>query len=212
MTYDRLTASLANDVAAKLLGSYEEELHSALERVVATSPKTFVDVGCAEGYHAVGAALALPEASVRAYDNDEIARRLCARLADANAVAGRVEVRSSFDVGSIAALQRPVVLFMDCEGCEAMLLSAEAKETLSDCTLIVELHEFAVPGIEEGLLDMYAGSHATEIIRAAGRYRALYDELQQVGRLSDVETDLLVMERRPTPMAWAVMLPKTSPT
>jgi hypothetical protein len=211
LVYDPLTARLAKDVAAKLLGSYEEELHGVLRGVVETSPRTFVDVGCAEGYHAVGAALALPEARVHAYDNDEVARRLCARLAGVNGVDGRLEVRRSFDLESIAAAEDPVVVLMDCEGCEAMLLEEGAQGRLAGCTLIVELHEFAVPGIEEGLLDLYADSHDIEIIRAAGRYRAQYRELAEVRRLNDVETDLLVMERRPTPMAWAVLLPRTAP-
>jgi hypothetical protein len=179
--------------------------------VVDGSPRTFVDVGCAEGYHAVGAALALPGARVHAYDNDEIARRLCARLAGVNGVDGRLEVHRSFDVESIAAAEGPVVVLMDCEGCEGMLLEDGAKGRLAGCTLIVELHEFAVPGIEEGLARLYADSHDIEIIRAAGRYRAEYPELSEIRRLNDVETDLLVMERRPTPMAWAVMLPRTAP-
>jgi hypothetical protein len=208
LVYDSLTARVANDLAAKLLGSYEEELHGTLRGAIARSPRTFIDVGCAEGYHAVGAARALPGARVRAFDNDGVARRLCERLVAANGVEDRVEVGSSFGIDSLRDSEGPVLVLMDCEGCESMLLSEETKRRLVGMMLIVELHEFAVPGIERGLLDLYADTHDVEIIRAAGRYRAQYAELDRIGGLNDVETDLLVMERRPTPMAWAIMHPR----
>jgi hypothetical protein len=208
LKYDPLTARVANDVAAKLLGSYEEELHGALSEAIAAEPRTFIDVGCAEGYHAVGAARALPGACVRAFDNDGVARRLCERLVAANDVGDRVDVGSTFGIDAMRDAESPVLLLMDCEGCESMLLSGETKRRLAGVTLIVELHEWAVPGIERGLLDLYADTHEVETIRAAARYRAQYPELDTIGRLNDVETDLLLSERRPTPMAWTVMRPR----
>jgi hypothetical protein len=120
-----------------------------------------------------------------------------------------VNVGSTFGIDALRDTVSPVLVLMDCEGCEAMLLDEDAKRRLVNVTLIVELHEFAVPGIERGLLDLYADTHDVEIIRAAGRYRANYPELGTIGRLNDVETDLLLSERRPTPMAWAVMRPRS---
>src|SRR4051812_32345587 len=35
---------------AKLAGTYEEELHDALERALASHPSRFIDFGCADGY------------------------------------------------------------------------------------------------------------------------------------------------------------------
>ncbi len=210
LVYDRVVAKVANDVAAKLIGSYEEELHDALAAAVAARPRTFLDVGCAEGYHAVGAARALSGARVVAYDNDVVARRLCARLARANGVEDRVEIRSTFELGEAASAERPLLLLMDCEGCEVMLLHDEATGILGDSTVLVELHDFAAPGIEERLAETFAGSHSVDIIRAAGRYRNEYEELHRMPRLSDVQLDLLLTERRPTHMSWAVMQPRAA--
>ena len=208
LSYDALTARIANDVPPKLLGTYEEELHAAFGEAVAAAPSTFVDVGSAEGYHAVGAARALPAARVRAFDNDPLARRLCERLAAANGVESRVEVGSTFDLDSLNESEPPVMVLMDCEGCESMLLSDDARRRLEGVALIVELHDWAVPGVEEGIVERYADTHDVEIIRASARYRGRYPELEQIGGLNDVETDLLVTERRPVPMAWAVMRPR----
>src|SRR5437016_2600251 len=43
----------------KLLGSYEAELHEIMRSVLTENYATIVDVGCAEGYYAIGLALRL---------------------------------------------------------------------------------------------------------------------------------------------------------
>ena len=54
-------------LAPRLLGTYEAELHPALAAVAARGLQLIYDVGCAEGYYAVGLARAVPGARVRAY-------------------------------------------------------------------------------------------------------------------------------------------------
>src|SRR5271170_382684 len=44
----------------KLLGSYEAELQAHFERVIGTDYSAIVDVGCADGYFAVGLAMRMP--------------------------------------------------------------------------------------------------------------------------------------------------------
>src|SRR5271170_2035809 len=44
------------DNAAKLVGLYEAELHPALHDLALTPPPVVINVGCAEGYYAVGLA------------------------------------------------------------------------------------------------------------------------------------------------------------
>src|SRR4051812_42950342 len=39
-----------------VLGSFEAELHDHLERFLARAPRVVVNIGCAEGYYAVGIA------------------------------------------------------------------------------------------------------------------------------------------------------------
>jgi hypothetical protein len=48
----------------KLLGSYESELHAALEQLLTEEHETVVDIGCAEGYYAVGLGLRLSKAEI----------------------------------------------------------------------------------------------------------------------------------------------------
>ncbi len=55
-----LHRSLDGPLPPRLLGCYEAELHGALERILGTRYDTVVDIGCAEGYYAVGLALKMP--------------------------------------------------------------------------------------------------------------------------------------------------------
>ena len=42
----------------KLLGCYESELHPAIAKAISRQPKNIINVGCAEGYYAIGMARA----------------------------------------------------------------------------------------------------------------------------------------------------------
>src|SRR5271165_2199287 len=66
----------AGDLAAKLLGFYEEELHDAVEEAIAGNPDLVLNVGCAEGFYAVGLARRLPESRVIAFDIDQPAQTI----------------------------------------------------------------------------------------------------------------------------------------
>jgi 2-polyprenyl-3-methyl-5-hydroxy-6-metoxy-1,4-benzoquinol methylase len=73
-------------VMPKLLGSYEEELHPFFNRFAGTDYDLIIDIGCAEGYYAVGLARLFERARVLAYDIDANARQRCSELARLNGV------------------------------------------------------------------------------------------------------------------------------
>ena len=52
----------------RLLGCYEDELHADLQRFVDMGVDTIVDIGCAEGYYAVGLARFMPAAQIHAFE------------------------------------------------------------------------------------------------------------------------------------------------
>ena len=80
----------------RLLGSYESELHPHLAAFAQAGLDCVIDVGCAEGYYAVGLARMMPEITVYAFDIDPIAREACAALAQKNEVGSRVIVGGEF--------------------------------------------------------------------------------------------------------------------
>jgi hypothetical protein len=72
------------------LGTLEKELHWAIEKAISRSPTTVLNIGCAEGYYAVGFALRLPHAKVVAAEADPKSRRAIRRNTELNAPGRRV--------------------------------------------------------------------------------------------------------------------------
>jgi hypothetical protein len=166
-------SSHGSAVFPKLLGTYEAELQGCVEEALAMMPPLVVDVGCAEGYYAVGCALRLPDSRVLAADASLPAQAMCREMAAINGVADRVETMGRIDRAGLlqfAALNSGW-LICDCEGGEADLLDQEVFRALSDWFILVEMHEFVVPRIEERLIAEASETHDVQVIDSIDDYR-----------------------------------------
>ena len=56
--------SVCSTIVPKLIGCYEKELHSVIELICSQQYNSVVDIGCAEGYYAVGLAMRLQNAQL----------------------------------------------------------------------------------------------------------------------------------------------------
>jgi len=65
----------------KILGTYEKEISSLVQSLLNSNYDIVLDVGCAEGYYAVGFAKFGKARKVFAYDIQEKARKLCSEMA-----------------------------------------------------------------------------------------------------------------------------------
>ena len=81
-----------------VLGTFELELHSLLERLCSNVYNLIVNVGAGEGYYAVGMALRCPTAQVVAFDSDAECRALILQMARKNSVSDRVLVKGTCDI------------------------------------------------------------------------------------------------------------------
>src|SRR6188768_1189017 len=85
LVYDDIRAT-GSRTYAKLLGSYELELIPVLKRLIAAPYSELINIGCDEGYYAVGLARLLPGLHVTAFDCNKTAREKCNSLALINGV------------------------------------------------------------------------------------------------------------------------------
>lgn len=194
---------LADCLPAKLLGSYELELHPAIERVIEAGYSTIVNVGAADGYYAVGLALRAPKARVHAFEVDDGRRELCEDIARLNGVAERIDIGGACDPEWLAALEDDCLLVMDCEGCEVGLLGPEQAANLSRSTLIVELHDFIDPRSSD-VAERFRGTHEVELVDASPRHSGEFPELDFLGWKN---RELAVSEVRTHPTRWLVATP-----
>ena len=65
-----ITRSCGSKLAPKVIGCYERELHPAIENAIRGDYQRIIDIGCAEGYYAVG--LAWRKSSPRKQDFNAI--------------------------------------------------------------------------------------------------------------------------------------------
>jgi hypothetical protein len=203
-----VSAARGSVYPAKLIGSYEIEIHSFIDRIMAKSYDTIVDIGCAEGYYAVGFATRMPRTVVYAFDTDETAIELCRQLAEKNGVADRVITGGRCEVSHLAALplSRSLV-FCDCEGFEMELLRPDVIPQLRSADILVELHDCFVPDVTRIIEKRFAASHEIEIVQSRPR---LTTEWPQLAAYPPEAQRLMLHELRFGVMVnWAFMTPRT---
>ena len=186
------------DTPSKLVGSYERELHPTIEGLIKHQFSVVVNVGCAEGYYAVGMALRCPGATVRAYDLEPAQQDRCRATAEANCVEDRVQVLGLCTRADLVALDRQSLVLMDCEGCEDALLDPGIL-----ATVLVELHDWDDATLPDRIIARFADSHSVAVIRSTSRRTCDYPQL---GFLSHEDRALALFERW-TPMRWALITP-----
>jgi hypothetical protein len=112
------------------------------------------------------------------------------------------------DLYAVLAGTKQSVIICDAEGYEEKLLDPLALPALADATILVELHDFIVPGITEALKARFSGTHDIEHIRQQPRSRKQFP-WRTVGTrlLPGSYLDWSVSEWRPVRMAWLWMEP-----
>ena len=193
-----------------LTGSYEQELHEPLERLLDRRYDLVVDIGAAEGYYAVGLARTLPEARVIAYEMLPVTARVCRWMAEANGVADRVDVRNEeCTVDHLANLDgQSLFVFCDAEGAEQDLMDPERVPALARAAAVVELHDWARPGVSEEIIRRFEPTHEIEVVHSGPRYMSDYPEVMEVPGVTFEDRELGVSEIRHSPCAWAVLRPR----
>ena len=194
----------------RLLGTYESELHPHFTALVRDGLDVIVDVGCAEGYYAVGLARMAPDVIVHARDIDPRAQAACAELARRNGVSDRLRIGGEFKPEDFQAFagQRALVL-VDAEGAEADILDPARGPALAHMSIVVETHDVFRPGSEALIASRFSDTH--DIIRVEQQPKT-FDMPPWMRKLTHLDQLLSVWEYRLQPTPWLVMRPKTQST
>ncbi|HMP62005.1 MAG TPA: 50S ribosomal protein L11 methyltransferase [Phenylobacterium sp.] len=191
----------------RLIGSYESELHPHLLGLVAEGLEAVVDVGCAEGYYAVGLARLSPGLKIYAFDSDPKARAACAQMAQLNGVADQVEIAGALTPQALDAYAGPRrLVLVDIEGAEDELLDPGLAPALRASHIIVEAHEVYRPGVADRLAERFSATHHVERVELGSKVIDLPDWLKASNHLDQL---LAVWEWRVGPTPWLVMRPRT---
>ena len=201
------TAALGSAYWPKVLGTYECCLHPELEALIVEAPSTLINVGSGEGYYAVGFALRLPNAQVIASDVDPRARQLCRALSKANHVNDRVRVTCELTATDLEHLVGPnSALLMDIEGAETRLLRPDLAPSLTQTTILVELHDRKNSTPSAEIIRRFANTHTARLIQESEP--DLHELTNRLARLSPDDRRHVLCEYRPQRMQWALLQPQ----
>lgn len=186
--------------APKLLGTYEKELHPIIEEF--GHYRQLIDVGCAEGYYAVGIARKFPHINVHAFDINEAARNMCRELADLNMVSSRIQIADRFsnEIFSRFSLD-DTVFIIDIEGAEIELLSELDQNRLSRCDLLIETHMIRQKCTALPLIHRFSDTHDITVIWHQPRDYSQFAFLKGLGEL---DRFFALWEGR-TPAPWLML-------
>lgn len=202
--------SLGSALFPKLLGSYEREIHSVIESVCRNEYDNIIDIGCAEGYYAVGMALRIPSAKIFAFDLNEKALELCKKTAELNGVAGRVSLSKECSPQILAKLASSgsTLVICDCDSCEKGLFTEDIIPALSHCDLIIETHDCYDMTITGILRSRFAETHTLQVIDSLADIKKVYGYEYTELAGYDLNTRKLLLSERPHHQEWFYLTPK----
>ena len=203
---DYVRTATEGALVPRLLGTYESELHPHLAAFAQAGLDCVIDVGCAEGYYAVGLARQMPGVTVYAHDIDENARVSCAELAAKNGVADRVVIGGEFQPEDFQRFAgRKVLVMVDTEGAEVAILDPARGPALSGMHIIVETHDGFTPGALATMMERFQATHDIVRVDQAGK---VFDAPVWLKKLGHLDQLLATWEWRSFPTPWLVMTPK----
>lgn len=209
MQYPQLK-SAGSTLSPKIIGSYERELHQIMNIICKTQYTEIVDIGCAEGYYAVGLAMRIADATILAFDTDSNARQLCKTMAIHNNVSNNVKVGAQCDADLLAILPytKKALIICDCEGYEKSLFTPKNLPALANHDLLIETHDFIDIDISTHLKELFSKTHVIQAIQSMDDIQKArcwsYDELSSY---TLAEKRILLGEFRPNIMEWLFMTP-----
>lgn len=202
--------SIGSSIAPKILGSYERELHQVLEQICLNDYTEIVDIGCAEGYYAVGMAMRIPTARVFAFDTNADAILLCERMAQLNNVAERLVAGSFCDTETLKTISctTNALIFSDCEGYEKDLFTEEMAPVLARHDLLIEVHDFIDIEISSTIRRRFEKTHSITSIQSIDDIMKAHSyDYKELSGYSVEHRRKLFAENRPHIMEWLYMTP-----
>ncbi|MGM0609190.1 MAG: methyltransferase [Candidatus Muiribacteriota bacterium] len=203
--------SVGSSFFPKILGSYEAELHDIIKKILSNNYHSIVDIGCAEGYYAVGLAMQLKDTFIYAYDQDPDAISLCKKMYNLNNVDHKRVHFGSFctpDTLKSLNLQNSLII-CDCEGYEKNIFTESLVQSLKKNDFLIETHDCIDINISTQIYNALKETHDIEIIESIDDIlKAKYYNYNELENYTLEEKKILLAEKRKSIMEWFYAVPK----
>jgi ribosomal protein L11 methylase PrmA len=205
MKYPQGGSAFGSMYFPKILGSYEREIQEWIFEALQNKYDLVIDIGCAEGYYAVGFASSSQQFKVVACDSDHKALKATKKMAKVNGVGGQISCIRPCTPRDLQNLVsgRKCLIISDCEGYEKQLFDTEVVAELVRSDVIIETHESAGIDIHDNLRRAFTGTHSIEIMSSIPDKEKVtsYDYKELCG-LDGSLRNLILEEKRKRVMVW----------
>ncbi len=200
-----------HDKAPMMLGLYESEVSREIEKA-AVHATTFIDVGAADGYFAVGAIFSGLYANSVCFEISGEGRDSIKLNAEKNGVASKVSIFEEANEETLLKVAEKVntsdlFILCDIEGGEFDLFTLRVLQALKKSTILIEIHDFSEADRKRySSLKLMAESvfNLDELTQESRNPNTLINTRM----LHDDDKWLMMSEGRPKAMTWLRLSPR----
>ena len=200
-----------SDLGAQCLGLYEQEVLNQIVTLGTAGCQSFIDIGAADGYYAIGALFSNLFEQALCFEMSEAGRGVISENWVANGSPGQLEVMSTATEDALLALPSEILnsalVLIDIEGGEFELLTEQVLEKFSRATIIVEIHNW-IENFESKYESMLHRADRHFLIHRLERVEKKTLGIPELRHFTDDNRLLLVSERRPCNMRFIKLSPK----
>jgi hypothetical protein len=199
------------DLGSQCLGLYELEILKKIEIECKKGSATFIDIGAADGYYAVGLLKSGMVDRAVCFEMSPEGRESIMRNWVNNGSPGDLQIYNQATEDSLLSLSEKDVesslILIDIEGAEFDVMSHQVFKKLNKCALIVEIHNWVddFSSRYSSLLRAASDTHQIKVIERVERSTVSIPELRD---FTDDNRLLLVSERRPCMMRFLFFCPR----
>lgn len=198
------------DQGSQCLGLYEKEILDFIEGIEPDQFDSFIDIGAADGYYAVGMLLSGKTGKTICFEQSEKGREVIQSNWEANGSVGEMLILGEANAQSMAELSASdldnALVLIDIEGFEFELLTDPLLQALSSCTIIIEVHNWVEDFLARYESFLRDASHYFQMEALAPAARNA-DQCEELRGFSDDNRLLLASEGRPCLMRFLKLSP-----
>ncbi len=204
----------SNCALAKLIGTYESELHEVMAEIIQNAPSSIITVNCDDGYYPVGFAKRMPTSEVFAYEEDGACRNRVSQMARVNGVAQRIHVKSAFWLDLLSKIDSSGegLLMMKSGKDPSWVLNPRESgwgELCRGYDLLLEIHPSRDPGILQYLKQVFFSSYKIKVInRIPDGLRHQFFDFELISDERIEVRQQLMAERRKPDIQWVYLTRK----
>jgi hypothetical protein len=200
-----------NDLGSMCFGLYEKELLEFFYSDYLNYRNTFIDIGAADGYYAIGLLNSMRVNNAICFEITAEGRDAIKQNWNLNGNPGNIEIKGNvfndFKSNVKTVDFKKAIVLIDVEGSEFSFLNVEILKFLKDAVIVIEIHNW-IPNFISCYIEFLKNANQffeIEILDRKERNTLMFEELRS---LTDDNRLLLTSEARPCVMRFLILKPK----